>query len=165
VVLRIVEKQPATHRPLDEVRADIRAELSRQSAQRLAEEAGKTISERLLRGDAVDAIARETQAVWQAPALMKREETGVPAEVLDTAFTLVRPTADHLVVGGATLAAGDYAVIALYAVVDGEPASVSQAARNTQRGELQRHYTQQDREDIQAALRERAKIAVFQDRL
>jgi peptidyl-prolyl cis-trans isomerase D len=165
VVLRIVEKQPATHRPLDEVRAGIRDELRRQSAQRLAEETGKTIHDRLLHGDAVDAIARETKAVWQAPALIKREEAGVPAEVLDTAFTLGRPAPDHLAAGGVALGSGDYAVVALYGVFDGDPATVSPTERSTQRSEIQRHYTQQDREDMQAALRARAKIAVFQDRL
>lgn len=165
VVLRIVEKQPATHRPLEEVRDRIRVELSRQGALRLAEEAGKAIRERLARGDALDAIAKEFRADWQAPVLVKREETGLPTEVLDVAFNMPRPSQDRPAVEGVALDSGDYAVVALYQVVDGSLETVTEAERSAQRGEMQRRYAQQSNSDLLAALRERTKIAVFEDRL
>jgi peptidyl-prolyl cis-trans isomerase D len=165
VVLRIVEKQPAAHRPLEEVRDRIRLELSRQGAQRLAEETGKTIRERLARGDAVDAIARETGATWRAPVLLKREDGDIPAEVLDAAFNMERPPQDRPVVGGTALGSGDYAVVALYQVIDGSLETVTDAERRAQRGEMLRRYSQHSSMDLLAALRQRAKIAMFEDRL
>jgi len=165
VVLRIVEKQPASHRPLEEVRDRIRLDLSRQGAQRLAEETGKIIRERLARGDAVDMIARETGATWHAPIVLKREETGVPAGVLDVAFNLERPPQDRPAVGGTALGSGDYAVVALYQVTDGSLETVTDAERRAQRGEMMRRYAQQGSADLLAALRQRAKISMFEDRL
>lgn len=166
VVLRIVEKQPATHRPLADVRDSIRNELIRQGAQRLAEEAGKTVRERLGRGDGVDAIVREFPAAsWHAPALLGREDADVPAEVLDTAFAMPRPSQDRPAVDGTLLGDGDYAVIALYEVVDGDLGSVTDAERNAQRGELLRREAQRDGADLAAALRARTKVSLFEDRL
>ncbi|MBK8163445.1 MAG: SurA N-terminal domain-containing protein [Gammaproteobacteria bacterium] len=165
VVLRIVEKQPATHRPLDEVTDRIRLELIRQGAQRLAEEAGKAIRERMHNGDGVEAIAREFGAVWRAPVLMGREDAEIPAELLDTAFTMERPAQDRPTLGGVQLAGGDFAVLALYEVVDGNLESVTDAERRAQRGELQRLYAQRTASDLLAALRARAKVSMFEDRL
>lgn len=166
VVLRIVEKLPAAHRPLDEVRGRIRHELSRQGAQRLAEEAGKKIRERLARGDAVDAIARESGATWRAPVVLKRAEADVPAEVLDTAFNMGRPSSqDRPAVDGTALGSGDYAVVALYQVIDGNLETVTEAERRAQRGEMLRRYAQQNSADLLDALRRRAKVSVFEDRL
>lgn len=165
VVLRIVEKQPATHRALEAVRDGIKLELAQQGARRLAEETGKTIRERLVRGDAVDAIARDTGAAWRAPVLLKREGGEWPAEVLDTAFNMAPPAQDKPNVEGVALGSGDYAVVALYQVIDGNPQTVAEAERRAQRGEIERRYAQQAGSDLLAALRERAKIAVFPDRL
>lgn len=165
VVLRIVEKQPAAHRPLEEVRDRIRLELSRQGAQRLAEDTGKTIRERLARGDTVDAIARDTGATWHAPVVLRRDEAGVPAEVLDAAYNLERPPPDRPVFSGTTLGSGDYAVVALYQVIDGSLETVTDAERRAQRGEMMRRHAQQGSADLVAALRQRAKISMFVDRL
>jgi peptidyl-prolyl cis-trans isomerase D len=165
VVLRIVEKQPAAHRPLEEVRDRIRLELSRQGARRLAEETGKAIVERIARGNAPDVIAQETGATWRAPVVLKREEADIPAEVLDTAFNMERPQQDRPLVNGTALGSGDYAVVALYQVLDGSLETVTEAERRAQRGEMLRRYAQQSSADLLAALRDRAKIAVFADRL
>ncbi|MGE3481141.1 MAG: SurA N-terminal domain-containing protein [Gammaproteobacteria bacterium] len=165
VVLRIVEKLPATHRPLEEVTDRIRIELTRQGAQRLAEEAGKAIRERLHGGDRVEAIAKEFGAEWRAPVLLGREDADVPGEVLDAAFSMERPAQDRPTLGETPLADGDFAVIALYEVVDGNPESVTDAERRAQRGELQRLYAQRAGSDLLVALRARAKISMFEDRL
>jgi len=166
VVLRIVEKQPATHRSLDEVRASIRRELVRQGAQRLAEEAGKAMRERLQGGEGVDAILKEyPAAAWHAPMLLGREDADVPSEVLDAAFAMPRPSPDRTAVDGVSLGGGDYAVIALYEVVDGDLKTVTDAERNAQHGELQRRYAQRESADLSASMRARAKVSLFEDRL
>lgn len=166
VVLRIVEKQPATHRSLDEVRGSIRRELVRQGAQRLAEEAGKAMRERLQGGEGVDAILKEyPAAAWHAPVLLGREDVDVPPAVLDTAFAMPRPSQDRPTVDGATFDGGDYAVIALYEIVDGDLQTVTDAERDAQRGELRRRYAQRESADLAASLRARAKVSLFEDRL
>lgn len=168
VVLRIIEKQPATHRPLGEVRDAIRHELVRQGTQRLTEEAGKALRERLERGDGVEAIVREFPAAsWNAPVLLGREEADVPTEVLDAAFAMPRPPQGQgrPAVDGISLGGGDYAVIALYEVVDGDLAAITDAERNAQRGELERRDAQRDGADLAAFLRARTKVSLFEDRL
>ncbi|MCC6207406.1 MAG: SurA N-terminal domain-containing protein [Gammaproteobacteria bacterium] len=166
VVLRIAEKQPATHRTLDELRDPIRLELVYQGAQRLAEEAGKDMRKRLEGGDGVDALLKEFPAAsWHAPVLSGREDADVPAEVLDAVFAMARPSQDRPAIEGISLGGGDYAVIALYEVVDGDPKTVTDSERNAQRGELQRRYAQRDSADLTAFLRGRAKVSLFEGRL
>lgn len=165
VVLRIAEKMPATHRALEEVAPQIRQELSREAARRLAEETGQAIRDRLARGTAVDRFAADSGAVWHAPVLMRRDDAGVPAEVLRAAFDLERPPQDRPATTGTLVGSADYAVIALYQVLDGRPEAATDSERRARQSEMLRRSSQQSLDDLLAALKERTRIAVYEDKL
>src|SRR5690606_6314596 len=96
MVLRVAEYHPPMTKPLEEVREQIRGELQREKAQRLAEEAATAFETALAAlpadGDPA-ALAAEHNGTWSAARWVERTDGIVPTEVLSQAFSMPRPSA------------------------------------------------------------------------
>jgi len=127
VVLRVTEHEEAAPRPLEAVREEIIAAIRDQQAGEAAESAAKGMTERLRAGETLAALAG-AYPVNEA-GLVMRDAQGVPAEVLDLAFRLPKPAAGGASYGSRKAAGGDGLVVAVTEVVDGDLASLDEAAR------------------------------------
>ncbi len=165
VVLRVQDHRPASHRPLAEVRADIEQILRLQRARDKAAAAGQSIQKRLQAGESAKALAKEAGVEWHEPGFIDRQaKAALPPAVVHTAFTLPHP-GDKPVVKGTPLASGDYAVVALYEVKDGDPSAVAEAERKRWRDQAQRNIGRMESDATLESIKQRSEIEIRQENM
>lgn len=164
VVLRVKAHRPSSHRPLAEVRGDIEQRLRLQRARDKAAEAGRDIQKRLEAGGSPQALAKEAGVEWHEPGFVDRRAKALPPAVVRTAFTLARP-GDKPVVGGAPLAGGDYAVVALYEVKDGDPGAVAEADRKRWREQARNNIGRMESDAALESIKQRSEIEIRQENM
>lgn len=165
IVLRVSDRHPASHLPLAEVRDRIERELHRSAAADKARETGDRIIARLAEGVSMEELAREHRAEWHPAATVGRDDGVLDPELLATVFSMPRPTSGVTVNEGVQLLSGDYAVLALHEVIDGDVAAVDQRDRRAQGMALAQFLGQRAVGDMVESLRERNKVRIFEDRL
>jgi peptidyl-prolyl cis-trans isomerase D len=130
VVLRILEHQEAARQALDEVREQVRELASDEQARALAEEQGKGLLSALQDGSAtLDSIAEERSLQPGQTPLLGRNAGEPDNALVRQVFTLPRPSADSPVYGGFMMRQGDYALVALDEVKDGDLGALPEASR------------------------------------
>ncbi len=162
VVLREIERRPPRQRPLDEVRAEIRERLRRRKA---AEQAGAAAARLVAAIAAGKDAARAAQAVGarvDGPREVRRGEAAWPEPVLRRAFQLPRPEGGRPVADRVALAGGDYAVVVLHGVTDGDPAEARPEERKGIARAIARARGQAAAEAAIAFWRGRAEIERFE---
>jgi hypothetical protein len=75
------------------------------------------------------------------------------------------PEDDKPTVAGVELGDGDYAVVGLHGIRDGELSELKDAEREQLRTQLQRQNARTSLQDMLAALRENADVTIHEDRL
>jgi len=165
VVIRIREHKPESHRPLDEVREDVIALLRDHSAKSAAVELGNDLLKQLKDGADVAAITAANEIEWTRTELIKRKASTVNREILNAAFRMARPVAGEARWQGLELANGDYAVIALYQLKEGDPSTVDEATRASLKSTLQRSRSQSEGAYLVDSLKQQAKIQEYPDNL
>lgn len=165
VVLRIKEHRPAAVHPLEEVRAEIRQALRLDAARDKAMQNGEALLKRVQAGENADTVAAELKLKWARSGFVSRQESGVNAEVVDTAFRLARPEEGKPVFGGKALSSGDYAIVGLYAVKDGDPAGIDNNTVQSLKENLAREYGQGEFKGYVDALKAKADISRHLDKL
>jgi peptidyl-prolyl cis-trans isomerase D len=165
VVLRVKEHRPAERRKLEEVRVEIDATLRSEKAKTMTEERGKSLLKRLRDGEDRAKLAQAEKLEWKdVPDLTRRSEQLDPM-IRRGAFRLPRPGSGAPSYGGMGLVSGDYALIAVLGVTDGDPTGQSDQERQATRLRLQRAASDTEWRDFSAGLKAGADIAVFKDRL
>lgn len=129
LVLRVTAHEDARARALDEVRTQVLAAVRQQQATAQAKADGEQAMTRLQGGASLSDVAAASKWTLSADQTFDRQQRDVPAAVRDLAFRLARPEGASPVVGGVALANGDYALVALSAVADGEVSELDDTAR------------------------------------
>ena len=165
VVLRVKEHRPAERRKLDEVRSEILSTIQSEKAKVMTEERGKALLKRLQDGEDRAKLAAAEKLEWKdVPDLGRRTDQVDPA-VRHSAFRLPRPAGTGPSYGGVALDGGDYALIAVLGVTDGDPAKLTDKERQDTRERLQRAASDAAWQDFIAGLRANADVAIFKDKL
>ncbi len=165
LVLRIQDRQPASHRSLEEISNQLARELREQGAARMAEEEGERIIERVAQGESLAKIAVERGLVWRSEVLATRDEASLPFDILGAVFTMKKPAGDRARIEGASQLSGDYAIIALQEVIDGVPEQISGDDRRLQRDNIARLLQARDTDDLLRSLKDRLDVRIFESRL
>jgi peptidyl-prolyl cis-trans isomerase D len=124
VVLRVLEHEEEHIRPYEEVQEQVKQGLKTQKSTVLAKTEGERLVGQLNAGETSlqDAAASGEWALVES-GMVKRNDTTAAAEVVRKAFSLQSPEADKSSFAVVAVAsAGDYAVLAVSKVVDGEVA-------------------------------------------
>lgn len=159
VVLRLKEYKPADFQPLSAVRAQIVALLTQKKAQQKAEQLGKKVLQQLQSGSSSDVVANDNHWIWQEKAGVMRDNKDLNKVVLNQAFHLPKPTsATKQSVAGVALPTGDYALVKVTRVVDGDAATISSTEQEAMREEIALAYGQLDYELYVRGLISKAKI-------
>ncbi len=164
-VIRIAEHKPLSHRPLDEVRDDVIALLRVHNARSAVVTLGGSLLKEFESGADVTKVAEEHDTKWTRTELINRKDSSVNRELLNAAFRVARPAEDETKWHGLELMNGDYAIIAVYQIKDGDPASVDEATRASLKSTLQRTRSQSEGAYLVDSLKLQAEIKEYPDNL
>jgi len=120
LVLRVLDHRDAQVRPLEQVRDQVVEAINRAKGAERAQEIGEALIERLNAGADLVGEAEALSLKVTEVGMASRGQTDVPAEVLRSAYTLPKPAEGKAFYGQAEMDNGDFVVIALRKVVDGE---------------------------------------------
>jgi peptidyl-prolyl cis-trans isomerase D len=165
VIVKVDQHEKAEPKPIEQVRDDIKKRLTDQQIAKAAHERADTLFARIQKGESLDKIAGELKLKLEDEKDIGRNASNVDRKLVDDVFKLDRPQDGKPSAGESSLSSGEYALVELTAVKDGDPSKVDaktkEAARNTLR---QGMGTLVVRGYIDS-LRKSAKIEVAEDRL
>lgn len=165
LVLRVQEHRPSAPQPLETVREDIRATLVQVRAEERARELGQQVLTAIRGGQAPEAAAAEHSLKWQPPATVGRNAPELDPAVLRTAFAMPRPQPGASTTDGVSLPDGDYAVVVLTGVIDGDPAAADAGQRRRITQQLVRGFGDNDYLYYNETLRADAEVVIRRDNL
>jgi peptidyl-prolyl cis-trans isomerase D len=165
VVMRLKEHQQAAQKPLADVKSQITLQLVADKAKERAKDTGEKMLERLKNGEPLADIAKDMKASLQEAGEIRRKYTGIDRPIVSEAFRLKKPDSGIPSVGGVALASGDYVVVAVKKVIEGDPASVSPADRKSLRNRIVGQRANSVDTDLTHLLRTEAKVKITEDNL
>ncbi|WP_455212676.1 SurA N-terminal domain-containing protein [Kaarinaea lacus] len=163
VVLRVkehIEKKPRT---LEEAKAEIKTRVMTEKAREKAKQKGEDIIQRLQTGEAMEDIAKELKLEWLKSVELKRSDRKVDSAIVKQAFKMSRPTKGNASFSGTALANGDYAVIAVNKVTDGDTANIEESEKTNLRRTLAGIRGNAVFTDMLSSMKEEAHIVVQED--
>lgn len=164
VVLRAKDHKTAEIKPLDEVRALIVSRLKSQIASKHAQVKADKIKQRLTAGEDGKKVAAENKLTWKQKQSVARNETTFNPNVVKKAFGMGRP-ANKPLIDSVKLANGDYAVIVVSSVKDGDTASASESEKLNLARTLTRARGVDEYNAYMKELRKEAKVVIRETEL
>jgi peptidyl-prolyl cis-trans isomerase D len=158
VVARVTARHEPQSIPYEEVADDIRDQIARERARLEVESAYAAALAGVEAGESVVEVAEDAGLTWQTHELARRNQAGIPAEVLTAAFNLPRPVDGNKRVGSAQGANGERYVITLTRVADGDLSTMTEAEIDGMRQYLARRASNMDFEGFFNALEEDASV-------
>lgn len=164
VVIRVRDHRAAEAPPLDQVRERVRESLVAERAAALAREKGEALLAKAESGTTLEQLTGTAATSLQSPGWVGRDHQGAPAAVINRAFRLPHPAQGERSLAGLSLPAGDYAVVAVGGVRQGEVADLSGEEKNRIQQGLRELDARISMQGLLAALRQSADVEVFEDR-
>ena len=165
VVIRVREHKPAALKPLKEVRAEIERDLREAYAKEQAHKLAQVILGKLHSGKSPGAVAKAERLELKRVRSATRSDASVDSAILRAAFTLGRPKQGRGRYTQITLVSGDYAVVGVTGVRDGDPEALPKEKRIEDRRALARVYGQGEFLAFLNDLKHSAKIEIEQRQL
>ena len=125
VVVRAFDHQPARELSLEEARADVAAGLQREARREAGVDRGRALLEDLRNGRDADAVAAGAGLEWSRYENVSRAGGGVAAQLLEVAFRMPRPNFGTAQFDGVLDDYGDFVIVALSRVDNGEVSSMN----------------------------------------
>lgn len=165
VVVRVLEEKAAQQLPLETVRGAIEMNLRQQAARDAVKNAGEALLQRLRAGEPLDALASETQADVQDAGFISRSDSAHDRQIVAEAFRVPRVEAGQTAAAGVGLGNGDYALLQIAAVRDGDVSGIDEAGRAAFRRNLDQLYGTLESAALLEQLKAAAKIEQDVERL
>jgi peptidyl-prolyl cis-trans isomerase D len=139
VVLRVIEHQEAKTKPLEDVRDEVIAEIRQEQAAEAIRKESDAVVKQLETGVSIDAVTvtGDVKLDWVTVEKSKRDNIEVNRSVLRDAFNAGVPS-DKPIVSSNRLGSGDYSIVIVTAVHDGEVSEDDEALSNSTDIELRR---------------------------
>ena len=160
VAVRVADRREPRQRTLDEVRPEIVASLQAERAADEVRALGTELLGRLRAGEGREAVAGDL--VWSEERTVGRDEPGLEGAVREVLFGMPHPGAGAVTFDGVALPQGDFVILALDQVIESE---VDAESLDESRLRLSRQLGLDAHNSFVAALRERADVRVFEDRI
>ena len=119
LVLRVVEHEESSLRPLADVKGEIVSQLKSDAAAELARSKGRELLNIFSRGESLESLAHKEGLKIISMQAVDRNNSELPGEVMTSLFRLPRPVGGGKSFGEAQLGNGDFAILALNTVEDG----------------------------------------------
>jgi peptidyl-prolyl cis-trans isomerase D len=157
-----VEKKPLT---LEQAKAEIKTRVMSDKAREEAKQHGEAIIKRLQAGEDRQTIAKELELEWTKSGELKRSDRKIDSTIVKQAFKLSRPEEGNTSFGGTALANGDYSVIAVNKVTDGDVANIEESNKLNLRRTLASIRGDAGFTDLLASMKDEAHIVIQQDNI
>jgi peptidyl-prolyl cis-trans isomerase D len=119
-VLRLLKHEPASKKPLAEVRADIEDVLRLKAAHSRSMTAAEDARNRIIAGDPVDSVVTGKQVIEEIGIIKRRDFSKVDPMVAEAAFQMPYPEQNKPAVQVVNMMSGDVAVVLLDKVITPE---------------------------------------------
>ncbi|WP_223577488.1 SurA N-terminal domain-containing protein [Kangiella taiwanensis] len=116
-------------KPLEDVKPQIVATLTKEKAAKDAEAFANKVLEAMESGESVDDLIAEQELDWQENSALKRRDSGMDFALVSAAYQMSAPNGDEAARSVKPLFNGDYAVIELKAVNYPDVASMDEATK------------------------------------
>ncbi|UXI69617.1 SurA N-terminal domain-containing protein [Tahibacter amnicola] len=165
VFIRVADHKRPEQKPLDVVREEIRAKLTREALAKQAKDAADAVLARVKKGDTLDAVAAESKLKVETNKGVGRQAANLDSALVAAAFKLPRPAEGKSEAGTVALPDNAYAVIVVDAVTDGDVAKVDDAGRESVRTQLQNEVAAVEARAFIETLRKATTIEISEERL
>ncbi len=165
VVVRLKAYEPAKLQPLAAVKDKIRKELQRKEAEAQVQQQADTVLKQAKSGIGLGELAAAHKLKLEDAGEVSRDSSKPDHALLTAAFDLPKPKAGATGFGSIELPDGDYAVMAVSEVKDGDPAKTPEAKRKAYRRLLANAVGAQAYESMVANLRKAAEVKVIDKNL
>lgn len=165
VVVRVDKHIPAVARPLADVRDQVRQKILSERTATEAQKRADALLARLQKGEEIQAVAASAGANMQAVPEALRMQPSLPSEVLKQAFLLPHPAEGKSQFARVETADGNYALVAVDKVQDGDLSKVSFEQRNTLRDQMSQAYGILSTQEFIDALKAKTEIKIAADRM
>ncbi|MGE5623936.1 MAG: SurA N-terminal domain-containing protein [Bacillota bacterium] len=160
VVIRVKGHEPSVPKALADVRGPIADLLQQQKAAAAATKLATDMLAAIDKGGDPAAVAKGNAATYTAPAMVSRNQQGVPLPLLTAAFTAAQPAPGGHTVLTVPLDKGDQAVLVVSAVKPGDAATLQDPQRLAALRELSQEDGAAEFAAYLATLKQQAKIKV-----
>jgi peptidyl-prolyl cis-trans isomerase D len=158
VVVRVLEHQEASLKPLDEVSAEISEVLRREKTQAAVKAEAAALAERLQAGESLEQVAGAYAIV--DPEWVQRTDGQVPSEVVGKAFSLSLAQRASSI-GIAEQRDGSSAIIVLKEIKDGAAETLAEHEKETEQRLLSRGFARSYYDELVNDLQSRADIRIL----
>ncbi|MCY3803693.1 MAG: SurA N-terminal domain-containing protein [Gammaproteobacteria bacterium] len=122
LAFRVLEHKVPELKPREDVAGQIRERLRARKSAVQADEAGKEMYAQLQSGISLQELSEKNTLKQVRHGALHRDDDRVPGKIMDLAFTMARPEAGGVSVGGVALDDGSFALLELHSVTDGQEA-------------------------------------------
>ena len=137
VVVRAFDHEPSRTLALEEARPEIVTALKIDARREAVIEQGRALLSDLRNGRSADAVAVDAGLEWSRFENVGRIDGGLTAQLLETAFRMPRPGAGTPQFDGVVNGGGDFVIVSLSSVDDGDISSMSDDETRTIRQVLE----------------------------
>jgi peptidyl-prolyl cis-trans isomerase D len=159
VVLRLLERKPATVRELNAVKPEVVAALSSEKAKQEAVAKASKIKQQLLAGEAIQKVATDYKlAVQQVSGT--RNKAALPEQLSDAIFKAAKPVAGKATIFNVALATGEQVVVSLKKVSPGIMSDEDKKQLELAKKNLAKAFGQSEFNAMLASLQTKADVSV-----
>lgn len=151
--------------PFEAVSAIIRDQLKSQKTAAYAAQIGQAFIDRVQLGENPEQVSENMKLNWQQYSNIRRDNVMLDREVITQVFTLPKAMADGNSLAGFGVLDGDFAVVSLTNVEDGDPSSINAMERSSIESMLGDTYGASDYQSYQKVAIDSAKIERRNSRL
>jgi peptidyl-prolyl cis-trans isomerase D len=159
VVLRLLERRPASVRELNAVKPEVIAALSSEKAKQQAIDKAAKIKQQLLAGEAIQKVAADNKLTVQQ-VNGSRNKTGLPEELSDAIFKAAKPASGKATTFGVALASGEQVVVSLKKVAPGIMSDEDKKQLELAKKNLSKAFGQSEFNAMLASLQAKADVTV-----
>lgn len=158
VVLRLKDHQPASDKPLAEVREAVISRLRNQEARAETAKRSQQLLTAVRSGQSLAAAAKTLGLETSKSGFIRRENDKLPPELVRAAFTAARPAANKTTTGEIALPDGSQFVFNITVVKDGAPTAADAKEQTSASEFLVRNEAQREFGSFVERLRELADV-------
>ena len=165
--MRLLDHQEASQLPLEKVQDQVKTRLIEENARKATTRAGEEAVKQLQAGTVGNDIAGKLTVAWKDSVTIDRtaKDKDIDTAIVKKAFSMTKPSQGTPSYDGVALSNGDYAIIALSKVNDGDSATVDQAERDDIKRQLMNAAAANSQEYLLATLRRGAKVVIQEEDL
>ncbi|MBT8141825.1 MAG: hypothetical protein HKN88_09680 [Gammaproteobacteria bacterium] len=160
IFLRVTEYRDVRQKSLDEVKAQLRAQLESKAASKMAADAGIALQAEISSVEELQAKAEENDYSFTPEASITRSQAGIQGELLGAIFNASKPQGEQAVEEGVEMNNGDYAIFYLTEVTPGAVDSMAETEKQAASRAISAQNGNNEMNAYLASLREKADIYI-----